>query len=373
MEKKLAIKGHLTRGKEVIELLEMMGGSNFHKYVGNNDETLYYIDDRNNIDYDWTLWDNNRYTIFTLEKFLEKYPFKVGDKVFLYDNITEGCVTGMEWDEDKGTVKYCVYTSAEYWCDVKELLKWNKALTNKETDDIKSGNSKRERTHEDVIFDSIIWHLRNSVNNGKQNLSGGECEDYFREVVKKNNENKMKNVLAELLDHIKTTPTEELEREFEEIKEWSNVGPTVEEFRTFCECVNKKPVYPKTYAECCEKLGIEEDLRFVYEDIDGNHINSACISNYRIRGLELYRNLEKLKICRDAYWKIAGEQMGLGKPWEPDWNEETDKFTISNKCNKIYLNNTAWYAEVLSFPTAEIRDAFYENFKDLIEKCKELL
>jgi hypothetical protein len=63
----------------------------------------------------------------------------------------------------------------------------------------------------------------------------------------------------------------------------------------------------------------------------------------------------------------------LGKPWEPDWNEETDKFTISNKCNKIYLNYTAWYAEVLSFPTAEMRDTFYENFKDLIEQCKELL
>lgn len=28
MSKKLAIKGHPTRGKEVIELLEMMGGIN---------------------------------------------------------------------------------------------------------------------------------------------------------------------------------------------------------------------------------------------------------------------------------------------------------------------------------------------------------
>ena len=36
---------------------------------------------------------------------------------------------------------------------------------------------------------------------------------------------------------------------------------------------------------------------------------------------ELIENLQTLKICRDAYWKIAGEQMGLGKPWEPDWKE----------------------------------------------------
>ena len=81
---------------------------------------------------------------------MEQYPFKVGDKVFLYDNIIEGYVTGMEWDEDKETVKYCVYTSAEYWCDVKELLKWNKATTNKETYALKLVDDKCERTHEYV-------------------------------------------------------------------------------------------------------------------------------------------------------------------------------------------------------------------------------
>jgi hypothetical protein len=37
------------------------------------------------------------------------------------------------------------------------------------------------------------------------------------------------------------------------------------------------------------------------------------------------------------------------------------------------LNNTAWYAEVLSFPTAEMRDAFFEDFKELINEVKELL
>jgi hypothetical protein len=28
---------------------------------------------------------------------------------------------------------------------------------------------------------------------------------------------------------------------------------------------------------------------------------------------------------------------------------------------------------ILAFPTEEMRDAFYENFKYLIEECKELL
>lgn len=56
MGKKLTIKGHSTRGEEVIKLLEMMGGSNVYNNMGNNDATFYYIDDKNKIDYDWTLW-----------------------------------------------------------------------------------------------------------------------------------------------------------------------------------------------------------------------------------------------------------------------------------------------------------------------------
>ena len=120
--------------------------------------------------------------------------------------------------------------------------------------------------------------------------------------------------------------------------------------------VLKTPAYPKTYIECCNILNTCQNIPTV-PGWKGSKI----------------AKLQQLLICRDAYWKIAGEQMGLSKSWEPDWSKETDKFTISNKCNNIYLNNTAWYCEVLAFPTAEMRDTFYENFKDLIEKCKELL
>ena len=173
MGKKLAIKGHVSRGKEVMELFKMMGGCECG-YCGGGTGLYYYISQFGNIEASCKPHEFNTHIVYTLEEFLEKYPFKVGDKVFLYDNITEGCVTGMEWDENKGTVKYCVYTSAEYWCDVKELLKWNP-----------------------IDF-----------------LEDKHCNE--------NQVNGMKNVLTELLNHIKNTPKEELEREFEEIKEWSN-------------------------------------------------------------------------------------------------------------------------------------------------------
>ena len=88
--------------------------------------------------------------------------------------------------------------------------------------------------------------------------------------------------------------------------------------------VRKKPKYPTTYEECCEML---------------NTINSgnSCIALSYL-GRPIF-SLAKLIIMRDAYWKLAGEQMGLGKPWEPDWNESKPKYTIAvieNKLVKYY-------------------------------------
>ena len=322
MRKRLAIKGHPTRGKEVIEQLEMMGGKNTYEYNGRyfideivyTREVAYYIDFESEIRCIDIENITTYFIVYSLEMFLKTFPFKVGDKVFLYDNITEGCVTGMEWDENKGTVKYCVYTSAEYWCDVKELLKWNPI---------------------DFLEDK---HCNEKQVNG------------------------MKNVLTELLYHIKNTPKEELEREFEEIKEWSNVGPTVEEFITFCECVNKKPKYPTTYVECCEVIANSKLYAMNEEYTDVN---------------KLLQTLQTILICRNAYWKIAGEEMGLGKPWEPKFGKYIHYSINFYLYQDSFVLHKGEYSSsdnrILVFPTEEMRDAFYENFKDLIGQCKELL
>lgn len=85
--------------------------------------------------------------------------------------------------------------------------------------------------------------------------------------------------------------------------------------------IKKKPQYPKTYEECCEAISInrydiEIDLPQTYQ--------------------QKMFNLFKLLICRDAYWKIACEQMGLGKPWKPDWNNGyVEKYYIYLKQNEI--------------------------------------
>ena len=123
----------------------------------------------------------------------------------------------------------------------------------------------------------------------------------------------------------------------------------------------KKKEYPKTYEECCEivKVGKEHTLEGITIRI-----------NYKIALLESF---QKLLICRDAYWKIAGEEMGLNRPWEP---QGTNTFSIfydrlTGEIEK--QDGYCWANSTLEFPTEEMRDAFKENFKKEIEICKELL
>lgn len=79
----LVIKGHTTRGKEVIELLKMLGGNNPYEYVADSDCFGFFIgNETRNIYHDWLHnFDGRDATIFTLEEFLEKFHYKVGDKV----------------------------------------------------------------------------------------------------------------------------------------------------------------------------------------------------------------------------------------------------------------------------------------------------
>lgn len=121
--------------------------------------------------------------------------------------------------------------------------------------------------------------------------------------------------------------------------------------------VKKKPKYPSSYEECCKILGV--------------CVDDCFSSGYKC---PLLSNFQELLICRDAYWKIAGEDMGWGKPWKPDWlNVEQDKYVLFTHNNAICSNRYLLGHNILAFPTVEMRGAFYENFKDLIEEVKELL
>lgn len=309
----LAIKGHPTRGKEVIEILKMLGGKNKAYLNGTDTYLVYYICSENYID---TLYAvSNAYRVFTLEEFLEKYPYKVGDKV---NSPCKGCVktiTSMKWDNILNTVTYKLD---------------NKIYTN--IDQLK------------VIND---------------------LQSYKEETM----ENKP-NLLQRLKEYFDNTPKDVLEKEWNELSYLNEIGPSIDEYLKWVKKY-RLPKYPTTYIECCEVLNLAKYPPALAPN------KSMFISQYE--DFPHYYEIQKLAellICRDAYWKIAGEQMGLSKPWEPDWKEKDGgyRYCIRNQSNKIILSNE-WLGEnyILSFPTAEMRDTFYENFKDLIEECKDFL
>ena len=135
--------------------------------------------------------------------------------------------------------------------------------------------------------------------------------------------------------------------------------------------VKKKPAYPKTYEECCKALKISKRAQLSYTNPEVEHSNT-----YLSDEKYLLDAFMKLRICRNAYWKFAGEQMGLDKPWDSTYGCGEWGYCIGYSINenKIYLQNYRILVNyTLIFPTEEMRDVFYENFKDLIEQCKELL
>ena len=130
-----------------------------------------------------------------------------------------------------------------------------------------------------------------------------------------------------------------------------------------------KPKYPKDFDECCYILETSVDAYFDYDD------NNHYPNDYEYGLEKKLLCLRKLLICRDAYWKLIGENMGLDKPWEPDWNGfGNPSYPTIVRCNNRIIKTSLYTNDcILVFPTEEIRDIFYENFKDLIEQCKEIL
>jgi hypothetical protein len=286
----------------------MLGGINDREYIGTNTwkDEYYFLDNGYIRTYNWC--DGIK---FTLEEFLYKYPFKVGDKVIDTASGCPGIIIEMKWDEDVSDMKYYV-----------KLFKFGFGI-------------------------DLGWFTNDSIKLRKkdENLEETQLKREYNELrMPLDDDDKLATEVT--INGNKITPPENY-----------LIGKiTKVDNGMLVEFVKKQPQYPKTYAECCNILNAEE----TYLGIGGH------------KG-KLLQRFQRLLICLDAYWKIAGEEMGLGKPWKPDWNNGRTFYCIYNSENKMVKSFLCTENKILLFPTEELRDAFYENFKDLIEQCKELL
>ena len=84
---KIAIQGHPTRGKEIIQILESLGGKKLYYSDASDKYLVFFINDKGHIS---CLNRKNPiakeyHKIYTLEEFEKEFPFKVGDKVIDYE------------------------------------------------------------------------------------------------------------------------------------------------------------------------------------------------------------------------------------------------------------------------------------------------
>ena len=116
--------------------------------------------------------------------------------------------------------------------------------------------------------------------------------------------------------------------------------------------LKKKGVLPKTFGECNKDIGMSyyPSINWYVPNEHEGAIRALC----------------KLIICRNSWWKFL--------EWKPDWDNGSEiKFYIATRSGR--LDRCYGYSQnrILSFPTIDVRDKFYEAFKDLIEEAKELL
>ena len=306
--------------------------------------------------------------------------FKVGDRVF--NLATKMSVNIIEWDEETGL--YIVRYDDGVQC--RSLESELKRLEHITLDDVKDETNPKDmgevsdgyHTFNELYEYRLLYNAALFNEFAKQGLY-----DVHKSRKHSDGEYPFDNpnwfiVMAEL-------PTGQISNHYE-MKNWDKFqipekplankwdGHTPKDVaERLISFTTPKKEYPKTYEECCKVLNVAVcDL-----DILDNMLDTTEII-YRKNLDRLLNSFRKLLICRDAYWKIAGEEMGLGKPWEPDYDSGVDKFGIFCYDGKVDKSSASTHWErhcnkILDFPTVEMRDAFYENFKKLIEECKELL
>lgn len=113
----------------------------------------------------------------------------------------------------------------------------------------------------------------------------------------------------------------------------------------------KAPI--RTYEEALYWVEKNSKDRVIYAD-------EAYINEEYERAFEA---LKKLTILRDYY----------NEGWQPDWEDEEEKFSIQVCEGEFHTFESIECQRVVSFKTEEIRDKFLEEQRELLETAKLLL
>ena len=131
-----------------------------------------------------------------------------------------------------------------------------------------------------------------------------------------------------------------------------------------------KSQFPKTWEEFCEQNMIKKSEYYLDPSScilelwdDKRDISSDRNVLPTRQAAEAHLALMQLHQLRDCY----------RQGWEPDWNNDCDKYIIVKNRDKYVVFGGNWTNQFLSFQDRKRAEEFLNNFRELIEKAGDLI
>lgn len=133
----------------------------------------------------------------------------------------------------------------------------------------------------------------------------------------------------------------------------------------------KGPKLPRTWEEFCSNNLVNTKECYVGED---GFIHNAFLPNCRstVTDRKLLPDRKTAEAAL-ALCQLIQLRECYNQGWKPDWNGNDEKYCIELYANEVDIEN--WKCRATSplfFKTEELRDFFFENFRELVEKLKPL-
>lgn len=135
----------------------------------------------------------------------------------------------------------------------------------------------------------------------------------------------------------------------------------------------KEKELPKTWEEFCKNNPIKLGEVFITGDSEISDANFP--SNIRVKDIDA--NLlpsEEYAKAMLALCKLIQLRDCYNDGWKANWlNGDENKYTIIYCAGEVLRCKKYFESALLNFKTEDLRETFYNNFKDLIKQAKQLL
>lgn len=155
-------------------------------------------------------------------------------------------------------------------------------------------------------------------------------------------------------------------------------GMEIDKENSTFECIKFKPIkkeLPETWEKFCKNNKLKSNESFIENDSTIKELGDYPYGNTKrdcYKDANVFPSKEYAKAML-ALCKLIQLRDCYNDGWKPDWSDTSKKHCIFyNKGNVELFVRNSWSC-ILVFKSRELRNEFYNNFKDLIEQAKLLL